>query len=186
MRRRAIRCKLGVGCGWWWSGLAERGMFQVTDTPGLCDTHRDEEDVLREVGKSVAVASPGPHVILMVLRCDKRFTEVLSLSLPPPPPLSLSPPSIPSVFLFHSVLISLSVSVPLLFFAYYLNISIILSVLIWNKTRLPALAQNQHTRELINAQKTPHQHPGCTSGISEGFQKVCIPYIYTHAWWELL
>ena len=52
----------------------------MTDTPGLCDTHRDEEDVLREVGKSVAVASPGPHVILMVLRCDKRFTEVLSLS----------------------------------------------------------------------------------------------------------
>ena len=80
MRRRAIRCKLGVGCGWWWSGLAERGMFQVTDTPGLCDTHRDEGDVFREVWKSVAVASPGPHVILMVLRCDKRFTEVLSLS----------------------------------------------------------------------------------------------------------
>ena len=99
---------------------------------------------------------------------------------------SLSLPSIPSVFLFHLVLISLSVSVPLLFFAYYLNISIILSVLIWNKTRLPALAQNQHTRGLINAQKTPHQHPGCTSGISEGFQKVCIPYIYTHAWCELL
>ena len=70
-------------------------MFQVTDTPGLCDTHRDEEDVLREVGKSVAVASPGPHVILMVLRCDKRFTEVLSLSLSP----------------IYSVCISLSFSV---------------------------------------------------------------------------
>ncbi|KAK7471898.1 hypothetical protein BaRGS_00035482, partial [Batillaria attramentaria] len=47
----------------------------VTDTPGLCDTHRDESDVLREVVKSVAVASPGPHVVLMVLRCDRRFTE---------------------------------------------------------------------------------------------------------------
>ena len=49
---------------------------QITDTPGLCDTHRKEEDILAEVGKSVAVASPGPHVVLMVLRCDRRFTEV--------------------------------------------------------------------------------------------------------------
>lgn len=48
----------------------------MVDTPGLCDTHRPEQEVLREVAKSVAVAEPGPHVILMVLRCDRRFTAV--------------------------------------------------------------------------------------------------------------
>ena len=50
-------------------------VFQLTDTPGICDTNRSEEEVLREVGKSVAVASPGPHVVLMVLKCG-RFTKV--------------------------------------------------------------------------------------------------------------
>ena len=49
--------------------------MQVTDTPGVCDTHRTEMEVLREVGKSLAVAAPGPHVVLMVLRCDRRFTQ---------------------------------------------------------------------------------------------------------------
>lgn len=50
--------------------------IQVTDTPGLCDTHRPEEEVLREVAKSVAIAGPGPHVVLLVFRCDRRFTAV--------------------------------------------------------------------------------------------------------------
>ncbi|KAK7471885.1 hypothetical protein BaRGS_00035469 [Batillaria attramentaria] len=58
-------------CKW---GFSSTKNLQVTDTPGLCDTHRSEDAILREVGKSVAVASPGPHVVLMVLRCD-RFTE---------------------------------------------------------------------------------------------------------------
>ena len=44
----------------------------------MCDTHRKEEDVLNEIGKGMAVASPGPHVILMVFRADKRFTEVFA------------------------------------------------------------------------------------------------------------
>lgn len=49
----------------------------MTDTPGLCDTHREEEEILVEVGKSVAVACPGPHVVIIVLRCDRRFTQVI-------------------------------------------------------------------------------------------------------------
>lgn len=49
-------------------------ILQVTDTPGLSDTHRPEKEVLKEVGKSIAVSSPGPHVVLMVIRCDARFT----------------------------------------------------------------------------------------------------------------
>nr|KAG5709561.1 hypothetical protein BaRGS_001611 [Batillaria attramentaria] len=59
-----------------WAETKRSGLtLQVTDTPGVCDTHRSEEEVLLEVGKSVAVASPGPHVILMALRCDRRFTQ---------------------------------------------------------------------------------------------------------------
>lgn len=49
--------------------------LEVTDTPGLCDTHRKEDEIILEVGKSIALTSPGPHIILMVLRCDKRFTK---------------------------------------------------------------------------------------------------------------
>lgn len=52
-------------------------LLQVTDTPGVADTEtsRSEDEVLKEVSKSIAVASPGPHVILMILRCDVRFTK---------------------------------------------------------------------------------------------------------------
>ena len=49
-------------------------MRKVTDTPGLVDTHMPEDVIYKEVGKSVAVASPGPHVFLFVARCDRRFT----------------------------------------------------------------------------------------------------------------
>ena len=48
----------------------------MTDTPGLCDTHENQEKILREITKSVAVAEPGPHVILMLLRSDTPFSEV--------------------------------------------------------------------------------------------------------------
>ncbi|KAK7478030.1 hypothetical protein BaRGS_00030706 [Batillaria attramentaria] len=49
--------------------------LQVIDTPGLCNTSDDERRVLSEVRKSVELAAPGPHVILMVCRCDARFTD---------------------------------------------------------------------------------------------------------------
>ena len=47
----------------------------MTDTPGVCDTHRTKEEVQREIAKSVATCTPGPHAVLMVLRCDRRFTD---------------------------------------------------------------------------------------------------------------
>ena len=53
---------------------------QVTDTPGVSDTDRREDEVLKEVSKSVAVASPGPHIVLMVLQCG-RFTAVSIVAL---------------------------------------------------------------------------------------------------------
>eukprot|EP00745_Piridium_sociabile_P030703 TRINITY_DN50993_c1_g1_i4.p1 TRINITY_DN50993_c1_g1~~TRINITY_DN50993_c1_g1_i4.p1 ORF type:complete len:157 (-),score=32.59 TRINITY_DN50993_c1_g1_i4:35-505(-) len=51
-------------------------ILEVTDTPGLCDTHLSEYRIYKEVAKSVAVAEPGPNVIIFTLRCDRRFTEV--------------------------------------------------------------------------------------------------------------
>ncbi|KAL8577807.1 hypothetical protein ACOMHN_054557 [Nucella lapillus] len=56
-----------------WSQADRHGT--VTDTPGLCDTHLDEEKIYKEVAKSVAVAKPGPNVIIFTLRCDRRFTD---------------------------------------------------------------------------------------------------------------
>ncbi|XP_076457921.1 GTPase IMAP family member 9-like isoform X2 [Babylonia areolata] len=50
---------------------------EVTDTPGLCDTHLPDEVIHKEVAKSVAVSNPGPNVIVFVLRCDRRFTRDL-------------------------------------------------------------------------------------------------------------
>ena len=47
----------------------------MTDTPGVCDTHRTLEEVHREICKSVATVTPGPHAVIMCLRCDRRFTE---------------------------------------------------------------------------------------------------------------
>ncbi|XP_076457881.1 GTPase IMAP family member 8-like [Babylonia areolata] len=62
-----------IHCEW---NRAERfgTVLEVTDTPGLCDTYLDEEQIYREVAKSVAVA-PGPNVIIYALRCDRRFTQ---------------------------------------------------------------------------------------------------------------
>lgn len=49
--------------------------IQITDTPGVCDTHRQFEEVHREIIKSLASVAPGPHAVLMCLRCDHRFTD---------------------------------------------------------------------------------------------------------------
>ncbi|KAJ8251623.1 hypothetical protein GJAV_G00223340 [Gymnothorax javanicus] len=55
------------------------GMFAgrrivVIDTPGLFDFSMSTEDVQQEVMKCMALASPGPHVILLVLSVG-RFTQ---------------------------------------------------------------------------------------------------------------
>ena len=47
----------------------------MTDTPGVCDTHRSLEEVHKEICKSVATVTPGPHAVIMCLRCDRRFTD---------------------------------------------------------------------------------------------------------------
>ncbi|KAL3055720.1 hypothetical protein OYC64_018410 [Pagothenia borchgrevinki] len=52
----------------------------VIDTPGLFDTSTDENKTRNDVGQSVAYASPGPHVFLVVIKLG-RFTEEESQSV---------------------------------------------------------------------------------------------------------
>ncbi|XP_025110024.1 GTPase IMAP family member 4-like isoform X2 [Pomacea canaliculata] len=61
-------------CQW---GEAQVGeiLLKVTDTPGLWDTKQLNEDVLLEIGKSFSLCSPGPHVVIIVIRCDVKFTK---------------------------------------------------------------------------------------------------------------
>lgn len=49
--------------------------LQLTDTPGVCDTHLSPGEVEAEIAKCVATMVPGPDAILFVLRGNARFTE---------------------------------------------------------------------------------------------------------------
>ncbi|XP_053197032.1 GTPase IMAP family member 9-like [Scomber japonicus] len=46
----------------------------VIDTPGLFDTGNTEEKTVKDIAQSIACASPGPHIFLVVIKLD-RFTE---------------------------------------------------------------------------------------------------------------
>ncbi|KAI4886206.1 hypothetical protein NFI96_027030 [Prochilodus magdalenae] len=49
--------------------------ISVVDTPGLSDTKLTEEKLKPEIEKCVDMSVPGPHVFLLVVRLDVRFTE---------------------------------------------------------------------------------------------------------------
>ncbi|KAK7502037.1 hypothetical protein BaRGS_00006789, partial [Batillaria attramentaria] len=62
-------------CSW---GQVKRGEWtvKVTDTPGMCDTPAGQtRDLTLEILKSLLVVAPGPHVVLMLMRCDTPLTE---------------------------------------------------------------------------------------------------------------
>lgn len=47
----------------------------VTDTPGFCDTRMTRSDVTKAIVKSIALISPGPHAIVLVLAIARFTTE---------------------------------------------------------------------------------------------------------------
>ncbi|XP_077057565.1 GTPase IMAP family member 9-like [Siphateles boraxobius] len=49
--------------------------ISVIDTPGLCDTSLNKEQLKDELVKCVEMSVPGPHVFLLVIRLDVRFTK---------------------------------------------------------------------------------------------------------------
>ncbi len=49
--------------------------ISVINTPGLCDTSMSEEQLKAEIVKCVYMSAPGPHVFLLVMSLDMRYTN---------------------------------------------------------------------------------------------------------------
>ncbi|XP_059185285.1 GTPase IMAP family member 4-like [Centropristis striata] len=47
----------------------------VVDTPGVFDTVMKDEQLKREIEKCLQLSAPGPHIFLLVVRLDVRFTQ---------------------------------------------------------------------------------------------------------------
>ncbi|TDH06293.1 hypothetical protein EPR50_G00132200 [Perca flavescens] len=56
------------------SGEVDGQKVAVIDTPGLFDTRIDYNKTSKDIAQSIAYASPGPHIFLVVIRLG-RFTE---------------------------------------------------------------------------------------------------------------
>ncbi|XP_033983994.1 GTPase IMAP family member 4-like [Trematomus bernacchii] len=57
------------------SGCFDKRTVTVVDTPGILDTLIKEEQLKSEMSQSLTLTDPGPHVFLLVIRLDVRFTE---------------------------------------------------------------------------------------------------------------
>ncbi|KAL3861198.1 hypothetical protein ACJMK2_007250 [Sinanodonta woodiana] len=69
MQSNTIHCKVG-------QRMRKDGKkIVVLDTPGLMDTKREPEKIIKELCKCTAMTAPGPHAICLVIRGDERFTQ---------------------------------------------------------------------------------------------------------------
>lgn len=62
-----INCSIG-------RGQVGKQEVVVVDTPGLCDTRFDKEQIDKHIGQCITYAAPGPHIFLVVVRLG-RFTD---------------------------------------------------------------------------------------------------------------
>lgn len=46
----------------------------IVDTPGICDTGRNDEDVQKQIAQCVTITAPGPHAFILVLGIN-RYTK---------------------------------------------------------------------------------------------------------------
>ncbi|XP_005952993.2 GTPase IMAP family member 9 [Haplochromis burtoni] len=57
------------------TGHFDERTVSVVDTPGIFDTSNKEEKLRKEIETCIMLSVPGPHMFLLVIRLDVRFTE---------------------------------------------------------------------------------------------------------------
>jgi ribosome biogenesis GTPase A len=48
---------------------------QIVDTPGVCDTERNEDEVKHEISRCLLLTEPGPHAVLFSINANARLTR---------------------------------------------------------------------------------------------------------------
>uniref|UniRef100_A0A3Q2ZHV4 Zgc:171452 n=2 Tax=Kryptolebias marmoratus TaxID=37003 RepID=A0A3Q2ZHV4_KRYMA len=57
------------------TGHFDERTVSVIDTPGIFGTSTEEKELKTEIENCINLSLPGPHIFLLVIRLDARFTE---------------------------------------------------------------------------------------------------------------